>query len=260
MLARSSALLIAVAVGLCTVTVDPDAARAAPFPTVTWRMAPEVARPTARPGQRITYTVTLRRVRNPAAVAAWLCAPQPARAACQRDNTRNLENPFIVDDLNIVGQHAVYDNDVRGFGGTSVGVRTDGPSAVIVAHPATVGPATTTLSFRFSVTVRRGTRPGSAIRNMALVMFAVTDIRPGSHPLSNCPLDLPLFLVAKPDGNLKELAPSPGAQEAPDGVSLAGCVAATVVRPKDGATTGFGGMAGHVGNLPAASRHRPSAR
>jgi len=260
MASRSLAVVFAIAVVLSAVTVDPAVAKPAPFPTVTWRMAPEVARLTARPGQRITYTVTLRRVRNPAAVAAWLCAPQPARATCQRENTRNLENPFIVDDLNIVGQHAVYDNDVLGFGGTDVSVRADGPSTVIVAHPANPGSATTTLSFRFSVTVRRGTRPGTAIRNMALVMFAVSDVRPGSHPLSNCPLDLPLFLIAKPDGNLKELAPSPGAQEAPDGFSLAGCVATTVVRPKGGATTGFGGMAGHVGNLPVASRHRRSVR
>jgi hypothetical protein len=230
------------------VLADPGVAKSAPVVTVTWRMAPEADRIQARPGQRITYTMTLRRVRNPAAVAAWLCAPQPARAVCQRENARNLENPVIVDDLNIVSQHASYDNDARGLAGTSVSVQADGPSTVIVARPARAGASTTALRFTFSVQVRRGTRPGTKIRNMALVMFTVTNIRSGNHPLSNCPLDVPLFAIANPDGNLEEAAPSAGAQEATAGSRLAGCFATTVVPPEGGATTGFGGMAGYVRN------------
>lgn len=253
---RSFALVIAFTLVLCAVCVDPAVAKSAPFPTVTWRMAPEANRILARPGQRITYTMTLRRVRSPATVAAWLCAPQPARTVCLRENVRNLENPVIVDDLNIVSQHASYDNDARGLGGTSVSVQVDGPSTVIVARPSSVSAAVKTLRFTFSVKVRRGTRPGTRIRNVALVMFTVTNIRSGNHPLSNCPLDVPLFAIANPDGNLEEAAPSAGAQEATAGSRLASCFATTIVPPEGGATTGFGGMAGHVGNLRVATRHR----
>lgn len=238
---------------LCAVTIDPAVAKSAPVVAVTWRMGPEVNRLLARPGQVIKYTFTLRRVRNPRIVAAWLCAPQPAKAVCQRENTRNLENPVVVDDLNIVSQHAVYDNDAKGARGTSVSVQLVGPSTVIFAHPSGVG---NMVRFTFSVTVRRGTRPGTVIRNMALVMFNVTNIRSGNHPLSNCPLDVPLFEIPSPDGNLDEAAPSVGAQEATAGARLAGCGATTIVPPLGGATTGFGGMAGHVGNLHVASGHR----
>jgi hypothetical protein len=123
---------------------------------------------------------------------------------------------------------------------------------VIFARPAGAG---NVLRFTFSVKVRRGTRPGTVIRNMALVMFNVTNIRSGSHPLSNCPLDVPLFAIANPDGNLDEAAPSVGAQEETARSRLVGCLATTIVPPEGGATTGFGGMAGHVGNLRVASRH-----
>ena len=250
MIIRSFALVTAVAAMLCAITVEPALAKSGPVSTVTWRMSPEANRVLARPGQRIRYTMTLRQVRDPAAVAAWLCAPQPARAVCQRENLRNLRNPLVVDDLNIVSLHARYDDDVRGAPGTSATTLVDGPSMVIVARPVAAGARTAPVRFTFTVTVRRHTRPGTVIRNMALVMFTVTNIRSGNHPLSNCPLDVPLFAVPNPDGNLEEAAPSPRAQEATAGGRLASCFASTVVPPNPGgAMTGFGGMAGHVGNL-----------
>jgi hypothetical protein len=219
-------------------------------------MSPEVDRILARPGQRITYTMTLRRVRHPAKVAAWLCALGPAKPVCEQQNRQGLRNPSVVDDLNMVTQHATYNRDARGAKGTSITVLPDGGSTIITARPAS--PKVSLLRFTFSVTVRRGTRPGTAIRNMALVMFAVANIRPGNIPLSNCPLDVPLFAVPNGDGNLEEMAPAAAIQQATAKARLANCLATTIVPPNGrGAMTGFGGMAGHVGNV---GRPRRAAR
>jgi hypothetical protein len=236
----------------------PAKPRLAVFHPVTWRMGPEVDRILARPGQRITYTMTLRRVQDPAKVAAWLCALGPAKAVCQQQNQQGLQHPSVVDDLNMVMQHATYNHDARGAKGTSITVLPDGDSTIITARPA--GPRVPMLRFTFSVTVRRGTRPGTAIRNMALVMFAVANIRPGSIPLSNCPLDVPLFAVPNGDGNLEEMAPAAAIEQATAKARLASCLATTIVPPNPGPVmTGFGGMAGHVGNL-GRPRHASRSR
>jgi hypothetical protein len=200
--------------------------------------------------------MTLRRVQDPAKVAAWLCALGPAKAVCQQQNRQGLDQPSVVDDLNMVTQHATYNGDARGAKGTSITVLPDGGSTIITARPA--GPRVATLSFTFSVTVRRGTRPGTAIRNMALVRFAVANVRPGNIPLSNCPLDVPLFAVPNGDGNLEEMAPSAAIQQATAKARLANCLATTIVPPSPGGVmTGFGGMAGHVGNLSGPGVRQP---
>jgi hypothetical protein len=86
---------------------------------------------------------------------------------------------------------------------------------------------------------------------MALVMFAVANIRPGNIPLSNCPLNVPLFAAPNGDGNLDEMAPAAAIELATARSRLAQCLATTIVPPNPGgAMTGFGGMAGHVGNVP----------
>jgi hypothetical protein len=211
-------------------------------------MSPEVDRILARPGQRITYSMTLRRVQDVAKVAAWLCALGPAKPVCEQQNRAGLENPSVVDDLNMVTQHATYNHDARGAKGTSITVLPDGDSTIITARP--VNPRVSELRLTFSVTVRHGTRPGTAIRNMALVMFAVANIRPGNIPLSNCPLDVPLFVAPNSDGNLEEKAPAAVLELATAGARLAGCRVTTIVPPAGGgAMTGFGGLAGHIGNV-----------
>jgi hypothetical protein len=252
---RSLVLVISVTTMLCVATAVTAVARtAAPsrhgaFQPVTWRISPEVDRILARPGQRITYTMTLRRVRHPAKVAAWLCALGPAKPVCEQQNRQGLRNPSVVDDLNMVTQHATYNRDARGAKGTSITVLPDGGSTIITARPAS--PKVSLLRFTFSVTVRRGTRPGTAIRNMALVMFAVANIRPGYIPLSNCPLNVPLFATPSGDGNLEEMAPAAAIELATANARLAQCRVTTIVPPKPGgAMTGFGGVAGHVGNVP----------
>jgi len=224
------------------------------FRPVTWQMAPEVDRILARPGQRITYSMTLRRVQDVAKVAVWLCALGPAKPVCEQQNRVGLENPSVVDDLNMVTQHATYNHDARGAKGTSIAVLPDGDSTIITARPA--NPRVSQLRFTFSVTVRRGTRPGTVIRNMALVMFEVANIRPGNIPLSNCPLDVPLFFAPNSDGNMEEKAPAAMRELATARARLVGCGMITIVPPAaGGAMTGFGGLAGHIGNVGRAGEH-----
>jgi hypothetical protein len=208
--------------------------------SVVWRLTETADRAVVHPGQRITYTIVVQQVQNPAAVAKRWCAPVTNRPACEEVNTLSLSQPVIIDDLAGVAQHAAFDHDATSSPGT---VLTPGQHDGRTFLSAELDPKdmnATQLRFTFSVTVNRGARPGTAISNSGYVSLHVTHVTPGG-PLSNCPVDL-LFgaVLGIPSGG-------PPA-----------CTATSIVPPAaGGAHTGFGGMAGHVGNIWPAHRNRP---
>jgi hypothetical protein len=237
------------AAAICAVT--PRLATASPpgGPHVAWWLTNAASTALVHPGERLGYTVRLRQVRSPAKVTAWLCAKSAATAECTRVNELDVGNPMIVDDLAPVMAHASYNRDARGAAGTSISVQQDGASTVIIARPTRPG-GSPDVGFSFSVTANHGLRPGTVIRNVAQVMFAVENIRPDAGALSNCPLNVPLFAHPFTNGNMEELAPSIAQLRATGDALPPSCFGTSVVPPSPGGPhTGFGGLAGHIGNV-----------
>jgi hypothetical protein len=198
-------------------------------PSMTWRLTKTANRTVVEPGRRIIYTIVLQQLQSPFSVAARMCLGRPDQADCQTANTVLLSQPLVVDDLSAVTAHTTYDHDATGSYGTVVRVQKRAGSTVVTAEPDTVLSGVTRLRLTFSVTVRHHTKPGTAIRNTAYVSVH-TEYVPAPGPLTNCPLGA-VFTRA-------------------NGVVPPACTALAAVPPaKGGAQTGFGGMAGHVGNL-----------
>jgi hypothetical protein len=207
-------------------------------PSLTWRLAKTGDRRIVEPGQRVTYTITLQQVQNPFSVAARMCLGRPDQAECETANTVLLSEPLVVDDLAGVTAHASFDDDAKGMPGTVVRTQDRAGSTVVTAEPDTALASVTRLRLTFSVTVNRHTRPGTTIGNTAYVSVHTAYV-PAPGPLTNCPLGAVFANAAVP----------------------AACTALAVIPPaKGGAQTGFGGMAGHVGNVGQAPRsplHQP---
>jgi hypothetical protein len=198
-------------------------------PSMIWRLTKTADRAVVQPGQRITYTIVLQQLQSPFSLAARLCLASPNRPDCEAANTILLSQPLIVDDLSAVTAHATFDNDAKGVPGTIVRVQTRAGGTVIMAEPDTAVPGVTRLRFTFSVTVKDHTKPGTAIGNTAYVSVHTAFV-PAPGPLTNCSLDT-VFTGAH-------------------GVVPSACTAFSVIPPaKGGAQTGFGGMAGRVGNI-----------
>jgi hypothetical protein len=195
--------------------------------SMTWRLDKTGDRTVVEPGQRVTYTIILQQVQNPFSVAARMCLGRPDQADCETANTVLLSQPLVVDDLAAVTAHASYDNDARGTPGTVVRARDRAGDTVLTAEPDTALANVTRLRLIFSVTVKRHTKPGTTIGNTAYVSVHTAYV-PAPGPLTNCPLGAVFARAAVP----------------------AACTALAVIPPaKGGAQTGFGGMAGHVGNI-----------
>jgi hypothetical protein len=205
-------------------------------PSLIWRLTKTADRKVAEPGQRITYTIILEQLQSPFSVAARMCLGRPEQADCQIANAILLSEPLVVDNLTGVTAHTTYDNDAKGGPGTVVRVQPRDGDMIITAEPDTALFSVVRLRLTFSVTVRPRTRPGTTIGNTAYVSVH-TAYAPAPGPLTNCSLGT-VFTRA-------------------GGAVPAACTALSVIPPhKGGAQTGFGGMAGHVGNLAAAPRPR----
>jgi hypothetical protein len=198
-------------------------------PSMTWRLTKTADRGVVESGDRITYTIILQQLQAPSSVAARMCLGRPEQADCQTANTILLSQPLVVDNLSGVTAHTTFDNDAKGVPGTVVRVGTRAGSTVVTAEPDTLLANVTRLRFTFSVTVKRHTKPGTRIINTAYVSVH-TEYAPMPGPLTNCSLDT-VFTSA-------------------DGAVPAACTAVSAIPPaKGGAQTGFGGMAGRVGDL-----------
>jgi len=198
-------------------------------PSMTWRLTKTADHAVTEPGRRITYTIVLQQLQSPFSVAARMCTGRPDRAYCQTANVSLLSQPLVVDDLSAVTEHTTFDNDAKGAPGTIVRVKDEAGSTVVTAEPDTALAGVSRLRFTFSVTVRQHTKPGTSIRNTAYVSVH-TEYAPAPGPLTNCPLGA-VFTSA-------------------DGAVPSACTAISAIPPaRGGAQTGFGGMAGHVGNL-----------
>jgi hypothetical protein len=198
-------------------------------PSMTWRLAKTANRAVVEPDDRITYTIILQQLQAPSSVAARMCLGRPSQADCQTANTILLSQPLVVDNLSGVTAHATFENDAEGVPGTIVRIGTRAGSTVVTAEPDTALANVTRLRFTFSVIVKRHTKPGTKIVNTAYVSVH-TEYAPAPGPLTNCSLDS-VFTSA-------------------DGKVPSACTAVSAIPPaKGGAQTGFGGMAGHVGNL-----------
>jgi hypothetical protein len=196
-------------------------------PSMVWRLTKTANHSVVAPGEQITYTITLQQLQSPFSVAARMCLDSTNRPDCETANTILLAQPVIVDDLSGVTGHAVYDHDAEGAPGTIVQVKDRAGSTVVSAEPDTALADVTRLRFTFSVRVKHHTKPGTTIRNTAYVSVH-TGYVPAPGPLTNCSLSAVFTHGA--------VSPS--------------CTAVSVIPPaKGGAQTGFGGMAGHVGNL-----------
>lgn len=208
-------------------------------PSVVWRLTKTADRAVVHPGQRITYTIVVKQVQNPEAVAKRWCAPVTNRPACEEVNALSLSQPMIIDDLASVTQHAAFDHDATSGPGTELALAQHAGHTFLSAELDPKDMSATQIRFTFSVTVNRGARPGTAISNSAYVSLHVTHVAPGG-PLSNCPVDL-LF------GAVPGMPPA----------GLPACTATSIIPPAaGGAHTGFGGMAGHVGNIWPTDRNR----
>jgi hypothetical protein len=222
--------MTALRTSLALQTADVRRIQAAFFgPSMLWRLTKSADRTVVEPGQRIIYTITLQQVQPPFSVAARMCLGSLNQADCQTANTILLSQPLVVDDLSALTAHATFDNDAKGVPGTVVRVQTRAGSTVLTAEPDTAMANVTRLRFTFSVTVKHHAKPGTAIGNTAYVSVH-TEYAPAPGPLTNCSLDA-VFTRA-------------------DGVVPSACTVRSVIPPaKGGAQTGFGGMAGHIGNL-----------
>jgi hypothetical protein len=198
-------------------------------PSMVWRLSKTTDHSVVKPGQRITYTIILQQLQPPSSVAARMCLGSPNRPDCQTANTVSLSQPLVVDDLSAVTAHTTFNNDVKSVPGTVVRVQNRAGSTVVTAEPDTATANVTRLRFTFSVTVKHHTKPGTTIGNTAYVSVH-TEYAPSPGPLTNCPLDT-VFTAAH-------------------GRVPSACTARSAIPPaKGGAQTGFGGMAGHVGNV-----------
>ena len=200
--------------------------------SVVWRLTKTADRAVVHPGQRITYTIMVQRLQNPAVVANRWCAPVTNKAACEEVNTLSLSQPMVIDDLAGVTRHATFDHDAASSSGTVLTLGQHDGHTFLSAELDPGQMNATQMRFSYSVTVNRGARPGTSIRDSAYVSLHVTHVAPGG-PLSDCPADL-LFGAVAGIGSATPPA----------------CTATSVIPPAaGGAHTGFGGMAGHVGNI-----------
>ena len=196
-------------------------------PSMVWRLTKTADRTVVESGQRIAYTIILQQLQPPLSVAERMCLGRPDQADCVTANTILLSEPLVLDDLSGVTAHTDFDNDAKGVPGTIVRVQTRAGNLMITAEPDTALPSVTRLRFTFSVRVRHHTKPGTSIANTAYVSVH-TAYAPVPGPLTNCPLEAVFTHGTVPSA----------------------CTAVSAIPPaRGGAQTGFGGMAGHVGNL-----------